>query len=222
MNAVILACSSMKTYLENAGKKLNLAYPVIYADRSLHAEPEKMKERLEQLLAELDEDIDTVLVAMGYCGGSWEKVPHRQRLVIPKVDDCITMFLHTDDTPAVNKKETGHMYICDKTSEDDHFSIPGIRRNLFEEYGEYNGDMMFKSWFAPYKDVDIIDTGCYDCYSEEFVAYAQESADLIFARLNYVEGSNIILEKLLRGDWDDQFLVIPADKEITWSVFFES
>ena len=65
MNAAILACSSMKNYLENASEKLGIFYPVIYADQMLHTEPEKMKERLEQLLVEMDEDIDTVLVAMG-------------------------------------------------------------------------------------------------------------------------------------------------------------
>ena len=176
---------------------------------------------VSEILTEMDEEVDTVLVAMGYCGGSWEKVPHRQKLVIPCVDDCVTLFLHTDNTRRFNKKEADTMYVFDKTTEDDNYSIPCIRKQLFKEHGEYNGDMIFKSWFGPFHHLGIIDTGCYDCYSEEFVEYAQESADLIFADLDYVEGSNIVLEKLVSGRWDEQFLVFPPDKEPTLFDFAE-
>ena len=213
MSTVILACGSLERYVDLAQRNRGTDYPVIYVDNKLHAEPERMKERLTEVLAEMDEEIDTVLVAMGYCGGSWEKVPHRQKLVIPCVDDCVTLFLHTDDRRCLNKKASDHMYIFDKTTGDDNFSIPNICRKLFEEQGEYNGDIVFKSWFGPYHYLDIIDTGCYDCYSESFVEYAQESADLIFAELNYVEGSNRVLEKLVGGDWDEQFLVFPPEKD---------
>ena len=207
MSTVILACGSLRRYVEAAQSKMGTDFSVVYADNSLHSEPEKMNARLKELLRELPEDVDTVLVAMGYCGGSWDKVPHRQKLVVPCVDDCVTLLLHTGDERCPNKKEAGHMYICDKTSDDDNFSIPAIRRKVFAEHGEYNGDMIFKSWFGMYHDLDIIDTGMYDCYDEEFVTYAQESADLIFADLNFVEGSNYLLEKLVAGVWDEQFVV---------------
>ena len=214
MSTMILACGSLRRYVEAAQEKMGTDFPVTYVDNRLHAEPEKMNERLAQTLSELPPEVDTVLVAMGYCGGSWEKVPHRQKLVIPCVDDCITLLLHTDDQRCPNKKEPGHMYICDKTSDDDQFSIPAIHRAIFAEHGEYNGDMLFKSWFGSYHDLDIIDTGAYDCYSEDFVVYAQESADLISADLNYVEGSNHLLEKMVSGVWDEQFVVKEAEETV--------
>ncbi|MGI5873591.1 MAG: DUF1638 domain-containing protein [Bacillota bacterium] len=215
MSTVILSCSSLERYVDAAQAKMNTDYPVIYVDKSLHSEPKRMKDRLEEIMRELEEDVDTVLAAMGYCGGSWEKIAHRQRLVIPCVDDCITLFLHTGDERCLNKKEAGHMYICDKTAEGDRLSIPGIRRRLLEEYGERNGTMVFEAWFKPYHDVDVIDTGCYDCHSEEFLTFARESADLILADLHYVDGSNRLLEKLVGGEWDEQFVVVPPEKDLT-------
>lgn len=70
-----------------------------------------------------------------------------------------------------------------------------------------NGSMIFNSMFANYTNVDIIDTGVYDCYSEEYVIQAQQNADLIRSVLGYVEGSNLLLEKLVSGQWDQQFIV---------------
>lgn len=73
-----------------------------------HVDPLKMRERILETLEILPANYTTVLAAMGYCGGSWNDVPVSRQLVIPKVDDCITMLLHTDNTPHNNLKRTGH------------------------------------------------------------------------------------------------------------------
>ena len=51
MSTVILACSSL-----------------------YHRDPKEMQEHILAALRKLPETTDTVLVAMGYCGGSWEGV----------------------------------------------------------------------------------------------------------------------------------------------------
>lgn len=156
---------------------------------------------------------ETVLVAMGYCGGPWNHIPLSRRVVIPKVDDCITLLLHTDDTPHGNLKEAGHMYFrdCDTGA----YSIEGMKEEICRTYGMEFGTSIFGSWFQNYTNADIIDTGVYDCYSEEYVTEAQKNADLIRCSLGYVEGSNRILEKLVSGQWDAQFIVLESGQEMT-------
>ena len=51
-----------------------------------------------------------------------------------------------------------------------------------------------------------MDTGVYDCYSKEYVERAKRESAIINVPYQYVPGSNIILEKLVSGKWDDQFL----------------
>lgn len=46
------------------------------------------------------------------------------------------------------------------------------------------GTSIFGSWFQNYTNADIIDTGVYDCYSEEYVTEAQKNADLIRCSLD--------------------------------------
>ena len=75
-------------------------------------------------------------------------------------------------------------------------------------------------WFLGHiSSVDIIDTGAYDCYSEEFAVQAQENADLIRCILDYVPGSNRILEKLVSGKWDEQFVIFEKGETIGFKNF---
>ena len=95
MNAVILACSSMARQVAAAQRKMGTDYPVRCVDRRYHAEPKEMRLQLIAALGGLAGEFDTVLVAMGFCGGSWESVYAPVRVVAPRADDCITILLNT-------------------------------------------------------------------------------------------------------------------------------
>ncbi len=212
-HTVILSCSSLLLHVEAAQTKMHTRFPVVNLDRRLHAEPKRMRSSILKTLEALPPSCETVLAAMGYCGGSWNHIPLSRRVVIPKVDDCITLLLHTDDTPHGNLKEAGHMYFrdCDTGA----YSIEGMKEEICRTYGMEFGTSIFGSWFQNYTNADIIDTGVYDCYSEEYVTEAQKNADLIRCSLGYVEGSNRILEKLVSGQWDAQFIVLESGQEMT-------
>jgi hypothetical protein len=97
------------------------------------------------------------------------------------------------------------MYLADDI--DGKLSVPKIYAEQLEKYGEKKGKRLFDIWFESYRYVDIIDTGCYDCHCEAYVSKAEESAKLIHSQVQFVEGSNILLEKLVSGRWDEQFIV---------------
>ena len=143
-----------------------------------------MREALFTKMEELPEEIDTVLLAMGLCGGSVSERPLPVRLIMPKVDDCITLLMHTDDTWYPNLKKGGHLYLTDTVN--GKLSVPNIRRDLVEKYGEKKGLRIFAIWFDSYRSVDIIDTGVYDCRSDRYLEMARENAELIDCDLCYV------------------------------------
>ena len=94
------------------------------------------------------------------------------------------------------------------------------KKNLCSQYGDSEGSFVFRTWFGSYTNADIIDTGAYDCHSEAYMLEAMENADLMEATLDYVPGSNLILEKLVSGRWDQQFLVIePGNTASTWILY---
>ena len=105
MSAIILSCSSLKDYVEAAQKKENTNIPVVYLDRKYHMEPKQMREKIIETEKNLPEDVSIVLVAMGFCGGSWDQVTFSRKVVIPRVDDCISLLLQKTDDYVPNLKE---------------------------------------------------------------------------------------------------------------------
>ncbi len=91
---------------------------------------------------------------------------------------------------------------------------------LDEDLKKLDPEFLFHMWFDSYHHMDIIDTGLNDCYSEEYARAAQEQADQIKAELDYVPGSIRLLEKLVSGRWDQQFIVAQPGRTLVHGDFF--
>ena len=221
-NTVILACTSLVPFVAAAQTREGTCFRVVEIDRDFHSEPATMKEQLAHVISELPQEIETVLVAMGFCGGAWDHVVAPRRLVIPRFDDCVSLLLNTNDTYHANLKEPGHLYLYENDPE--AFSALGLMRSdaaSSPEFASISQEDLFHYWFDNYHTMDIIDTGLNDCYSEEYVIAAQAEADKIDAALGYAQGSNHTLEKLVSGRWDEQFLVAQPGELIRHGNFFE-
>ena len=67
---IILACSSLTEYVEAAQESVGTRMRVRYLNRIYHRDPAEMQEHIKTELSRMPEGIDTVLVCMGFCGGS--------------------------------------------------------------------------------------------------------------------------------------------------------
>ncbi len=222
MNAIVLTCSSLTSFVEAAQAHEKTSWPLIEVDRDFHAEPHNMKAELARTIDALPREVDTVLVAMGFCGGAWDHVSYDRRVVIPRFDDCVSLLLNTDDDYHANLKAPGHLYLYE--NDPNQFSALSLMRSDSASSPEFAGlsqEDLFHFWFDNYHTVNIIDTGLNDCYSENYVMAAQNEADRIGAGLDYAPGSNRTLEKLVSGRWDDQFLVAEPGTLIRHGNFFE-
>lgn len=212
---VILTCSSLSDYVAQAQANRGTAYPVVALDKRYHVEPKDMRDRILEAIGELSGEYDTLLVSMGFCGGSWDQVIAPCRVVIPRVDDCVSLLLQCGDAYVPNLKEMGHLYLYEKQ----------VAESLFSRIGEgvdaEMADELIDMYFGNYHHLDIIDTGYNDCYAEAYVEAAQREADRIRMALDYVEGGIHLLEKLVAGEWDEQFLVAEKGHLIRHGDFFE-
>lgn len=223
MNACILSCTSLLDFVNAAQVSQGTSFPVYTLDRAMHVEPEEMRAAMLRQMAALPEEFDTVLVAMGFCGGVWHQTGFDRTVVIPRVDDCISLLLHTDDDFHPNLKEDGHLYLYENDPKD--FSALTLMHNTNSftqdlDLKNMNREFLFEMWFHNYRNMDVIDTGLNDCYSEEYAAAAQAQADQIKADLDYVPGGILLLEKLVSGRWDEQFIVAGPGKVIVHGDFF--
>ena len=220
MNTVILACSSLKDYVEEAQRKVSSDFPVVYLNRIYHRDPREMREHILTALNELPEPTETVLVAMGYCGGSWESVQSPCRLVIPKIDDCVSLLLQMGDLPISNLKKPGHLYVREKDPGRECFYA--IFERLTENLDAETKERYHNDWKQLYSEIDIMDTGLNDCRRAEYREKVQKDADWLDAELSYVRGGTHLLEKLFAGKWDEQFLVLQKGEKAEKSQVLEN
>ena len=202
---VILSCTSLKDYVELTQKKLNTDYPVIYLSRIYHRDPAEMRENVIRALEGLDPEVETVLVSMGFCGGSWNKVKVPCRVVIPRVDDCISLLLQTTDEPVSNLKKPDHLYVKDKDPDKENFK--SIFDHLTKDIDEDTKKRYHEDWMRYYREIDIIETEVNDSRRPEYAETVKKDADWLQAEMAYVPGGTHLLEKLLSGNWDEQFMV---------------
>lgn len=212
---VILACSSFRDYLSAAQKKMHTDLPVIWLDERLHRDPALMREAILSELERLPETVKTVLVCMGFCGGSWADVPARQRIVIPRADDCVSILLHTARRRGFDLKDPGHLYV--KGPDPRAASFKEIFRRMTETADEEAKRAHHKRWRDSYCGIDVIRAGIYDCDAEDYLAPVREDARFLEAEMRTVEGSNLILEKPVSGRWDDCFCVFEPGTTVTRS-----
>lgn len=87
---------------------------------------------------------------MGFCGGSWDQVTAPCRIVIPRVDDCVSLLLQRGDGYVPNLKEMGHLYLYEKD----------VSESLFTRIGENvdpeMADEMIDMYFGNYHHLDIM------------------------------------------------------------------
>ncbi len=218
MKQMILACSSLTEFIEAAQEKMNTAHPVWYLDKKYHMSPKMMRKKVIAALEEIPEEYDTILVAMGYCGGSWEKIDTARRIVVPRIDDCISLLMTLDDEYHVNRKTPGHIYVKEENPRE--ISIKNIYEHYTAKMEKETALQIMESWKRTYEGIDIIDTGLYDCYDESYLAEVKKDADWLEAEVKYVPGGTHLIEKLVSGRWDEQFAIIEPGEAVGRENYF--
>ena len=86
-----------------------------------------------------------------------------------------------------------------------------------KRYGEERALKVARVLFGNYTRVALIDTGNYKL--DDYREFARGMASFLGLRFDEIPGSNRMLLKMLEGDWDEEFLVVPAGAPVTLEPF---
>ena len=132
-------------------------------DFGLHLRPEKLREALQAKIDEASSNADVLLLGYGLCSMAVIGLQARSaHLVIPRVDDCIAIFLGSGAAyKAQAKKEPGTYYLTKGWIEvgDTPFEE---HRLLVERYGEQKAQRMTGLMLKNYRRLAFINTGQYE------------------------------------------------------------
>jgi hypothetical protein len=183
----------------------------------LHTEPEKLKTALQAEVDSVEGDCD-ILLGYGLCSYAVVGLKsERHRLVIPKVDDCIPLFIGSREKHLeMLHAEPGTYYLTKGWVEAQDSAYREYLR-LAERYGEARALRVMKVMLANYTRVALINTGNYRM--DDYRAFARMMADFLELNFEEIPGSNRMLLMMLDGGWDDEFVVVEPDEEITLEHF---
>lgn len=210
MSTAIIACRTLEAELSAAMARCRCDYPVVWLNSGLHNVPVCLRQAVQEAIDGCS-GCDTILLAMGFCGNSVCGVRSRSaRLVLPRVDDCITLLLGS----AKKRGELVGSYFFTEGWLRGERTIWWEYQHALKRYGPKKTEMIFRTMLQNYRQIVMVDTGCYD--PEPVYAEVKRMAQVFGLEPGAVQGTLEGLLRLLTGPWpEEQFVHIPPHSEIT-------
>jgi hypothetical protein len=187
-------------------------------DFGLHVSPESLRSSLQEAIDVSAKSAETILLGYGLCSQAVVGLhANGCRLVVPKVDDCIAIFLGSAQAyKAQFRSEPGTYYLTKGWIEagDSPF---GEYDSMAERYGEEKARQLIGKMLKNYTRLALINTGQYEL--GRYRDYCQRAAERFGLRYEEIPGSSSMIKKLLDGPWDDEFVVANPGETITYLDF---
>lgn len=209
MATVVLACRTLEAELREALANTDSQCSVKWIESGLHNVPKHLRNRIQQELDACPEEIDTVLMAMSFCGNSVSGLCTQDfSLVIPRCDDCIDLLMGSVE----RRREEYATYFLTEGWLRGERNIWSECRMTLEKYGEKRGRRIIRAMLGHYRNLAYLDTGLDIPKTEETIQAIAKEIGLEYMRIT---GTLEYLERLLTGPWDkERFLVVPPRSSI--------
>ncbi|WDP93318.1 MAG: DUF1638 domain-containing protein [Desulfobacter sp.] len=218
----------MKSHARERGMDLEFKF----LEAGLHNNPRLLKEKLQKAIDDISAkgDGDRIIIGYGVCGKGTIGVRARQiPLVIPKVHDCIALFLGGDRAYKDQfQKFPGTYYLsagwCQENTEPMSQrrqrvwmgSEKVVYDDLLNSHGKETADTtfaFFNSWQKNYQRAAYIETGAGQ--ASKYEKQAREMARAYGWAYEKIQGSHALIGKMMTADrTDGQILFVPPDHVI--------
>jgi len=212
----VLACA---TVMEEMLPLLpeGVTYQVL--DFGLHINPANLKRALQDAIDAAAPSADTIILGYGLC--SMAVIGLRANgctLVVPRVDDCIAIFLGSGRAyKQQSRAEPGTYYLTKGWIEVADTPFDEYNR-LKAKYGPEKAEWIIREMIRNYTRLALIDTGREGL--ERYREFARNLAERWSLRFEEIPGSNALVRRMLLGPWDDDFVVVPPGETIRYEHFF--
>lgn len=183
-------------------------------EAQLHLNPERLKEAIRAAVADADKPGATIVLGYGMCSNAvlGLKTEHAT-LVVPKVDDCVAMMLGSNEAFAAETEKERGSYFVAKAYLEECDTIMSEHEKLVEKRGRERAEKMMRLLLNHYTRIVLIDTGRYDL--EPYRARVAGFAETFDLAVEEVPGTTRILDALVAGAWDGDFVVAQPGHELT-------
>lgn len=197
----------------------DMAYQVF--DFGLHVNPNKLRSTLQSAIDAASGQYGTIILGYGMCSQAVIGIRATNcRLVIPRVDDCIAIFLGSHDAyTAQCQAEPGTYYLTKGWIEVGDTPFSDFER-MVKRYGQARAESIYKMMMGNYTRLALINTGQYAL--EKYREYTRGVAMQFGLQYEEIEGSDVLVRKMLFGPWDDDFVVLQPGEAASLQQFLRT
>ena len=236
MRLQLITCDMLMRPVEHLAASSTHEIVVSDLSASLHVEPLPLRDRIQEEVDRVeaaDPDADAILLGYGLCGGATAGLAARTRpLVLPRAHDCATIFLGSREryeqehaaTPGtywftednIKRGDALKGWLLGDSGRSD--GVEATYREYVEKYGQENADYLMEAmgeWQSHYERGAFLDTGL--APDEEAADRAEQESKLRGWRFERVISDLTLIERLLDGGWDADFLVVQPGEKLAMS-----
>jgi hypothetical protein len=195
-----------------------MSYSIL--DFGLHIKPDSLKSALQKEIDKEAPGIDTIILGYGLCSQAVVGLKSAScRLIVPRADDCIALFLGSVKAYNQQHKLTPGTYYLTKGWLKTGGTPFEEYNDFVQKYGEEKAKRIMSQILKHYTRLAFINTGPADL--ESYHSLARSIAQRF--NLNYEEilGSDTLIRKTLCGPWDDDFVIASPGQAISFADFRE-
>jgi hypothetical protein len=189
-------------------------------DFGLHVNAHRLHQRLQEAIDAVSGQYDTIILGYGMCSqGIIGLKANGCRLVAPRVDDCIAIFLGSRSAYTLQSRaEPGTYYLTKGWIEVGDTPFSDYERTV-QRYGKERADYIYKILYGNYKRLALINTGQYEL--DRYRIFTRNTAETYGLRYEEIEGSDALVRKLLEGPWDEEIVVIEPGETFKLDQFLQ-
>jgi hypothetical protein len=213
VNETVIACETLRDEFQSVLDKAGKDPQVIWIESGLHNRPEKLRVRLQEALDSVP--CGMVHLLFGVCGNAALGLKTGDfRLVMPKVDDCISLLLGSPKKRAAFAAEHAAYYLTEGWMRGERNPLMEYQYSL-EKYGREEAEYIAKTLYGHYKTLALLDTGAYPI--DKLMEETKTLAATIGLERIVVPASTSYIEEFLHGPWPpDRYIVKGPHSEITF------
>ena len=237
MKLLLISCDVVARPVYLCAARSPHVVDIVLFKRGLHNEPVTLRARLQEAIDAAPPGYDAIVLGYGLCGGATAGIQARDvPIVLPRAHDCITLFLGARERYEAETRTTPatYWYVADQLERNEGYrpgaamglgvggdsddDMEAVRAEYVEKYGEDNADYLMEvmgAWRTHYQRAAFVSMGVAD--ETAAADHARDQAERRGWAFESLEGSMVLLKRLIDGDWAEDVLVLQPGERLAMS-----
>ena len=220
----IIACRSLQPEIdhllaEDQGHEIR----VTYLEQALHRTPHRLPQVIQEAVDDVSADVTTIILGYGLCANGVVGVrAPAQGLIVPRVHDCISLFLGSREAyrDAFTKKP-GAYYLTPGWVAEEKDPLGFMENDYVPRVGREEAEWAAREELKHYTHIILINT---DNGGDQTALKQRALSNARFFKKTFEEqaGTGAYFRKILFGPYDEKdFVIIPPGETVAQKPFLD-